>query len=157
MEGTWRSTNAGVWVEADSLLDTTSLAGLTNDIIALGGVDVPVTVASPSVMMSMTGADSGITALTMNTQLYNMAGGGDGIWAAIINGTYSTAPAARWTVTVANGADDATLTGTAWSAGQWAADVSGMVGGNTIRGRASGTYGDGEFQGAGTGTFEREG
>ena len=106
----------------------------------------------------MTGANGPITSIGMDMRLYNTAvagGHGDGIWAAIINGTYSTPPTSSWSATVANGADNATLSGPAWSDGHWIADhVSGTVDGNTITGQAAGTYDSNTFTGAGTGIFE---
>jgi len=85
----------------------------------------------------------------------DVTGTADGIWAAIIHGAYATSPTSDWSVTVQNGADSATLSGPAWSSGQWmATSVAGTVNGNTITGQAAGTYGNGDFSGAGTGTYE---
>jgi hypothetical protein len=153
--GTWQAASAGEWMQVnDNLL---SSPGLDQNILALGqAADVPITVVYSSVM-EMPGASGGITSMSMDTHLYNMGPGGDGIWAAIINGYYTTAPTTNWSITVQNGADNATLSGPAWSAaaGQWTAtSVSGTVGGNAITGQAAGTYGSKEFHGAGTGTYE---
>ncbi|MDP2922516.1 MAG: FecR family protein [Candidatus Omnitrophota bacterium] len=153
---TWRSGSAGEWVEVNSMLDKNNLK---NDIIALGqAANVPITEVYSSIM---TGSGGGITSMTMDTRLYSMNPSmADGIWAAIINGDYLTAPTTNWTITVNNGANDATLSGPAWSTdGHWTAtNVTGTVGGNTITdGQAAGTYtpvetGGGTFTGAGTGT-----
>ena len=158
VSGTWQAGAAGEWVEVNSNL-LTGPGSLDDNIRALGPIhDVPITVACPSVIMSMTGV-SGITSLNMDTHLYNMyntGGHADGIWAAIINGTYSTPPTSNWSIAVENGSDHATLSGPAWSLdGHWVADhVSGTVGGNTlVDGQAAGTYDSGTFQGTGTGTF----
>lgn len=153
--GKWEAAGAGEWIEADNILDATNLTSLDAAVQNLGLMtNIPITVAHSSVM-SLSSPVNGIQSLTMNTSLYNMPGGMDGIWAAIINGTYSTPPTGNWNVTVANGADNATLSGPAWSGdGRWIADnVSGTVGGSAITGQAAGTYGNGSFSGAGTGTF----
>jgi hypothetical protein len=157
--GTWRAASVGEWIEVnpDLLMDRTS-EGLDTAMTALGAAaNVPITVAYSSVLNMSNPASPTITSMAMNTHLYNMAGGGDGIWAAIINGTYSAPPTTDWSMTVANPtipADTATLSGPAWSTdGHWTAGVSGTVGGNSITGQAAGTYDAGQFQGAGTGTF----
>jgi hypothetical protein len=153
-DSTWRAASAGEWVEVNTDL-ILSGEGLDANVIALGeAANVPITVAYSSVM---SGAGSGITSMIMDTHLYTMAPGiADGIWAAAISGYYSTPPVTDWTVTVTSETDSATLTGPAWSGGQWAADVSGTVGGAAIAGQAAGTYGDGEFEGGATGTFGSE-
>ncbi|MDP3789553.1 MAG: hypothetical protein Q8R48_04040, partial [Candidatus Omnitrophota bacterium] len=152
--GTWRTATVGEWIEVNpNLIDG---PGLDANVIALGqAANIPITVAYSSVM---SGSNGSILSVAMDTHLFNMAGGGDGIWAAIINGYYSVAapPTADWNVTLANGEDNATLSGGAWSNGQWSAGVSGTVDGNSITGQAAGAYGDGTFSGAGTGAFERE-
>lgn len=157
-DGTWRAVALGEGESDYSNLLIGELApdvNLDANVIALGSAaNIPITVAYSSLLM---GANGNLTSVTMDTHLYNIVGGGDGIWAAIINGSYLTPPTDSWSVTVANGADNATLSGPAWSAeGRWIADhVSGTVGGSTITGQAAGTYGSGVFTGAGTGTFEQ--
>ena len=164
--GTWKTGAAGEWARPQDIIEGNQYSnllagpGMDSNIIALGGTNVPITVACSSIM-NLVEPTCGIQSLTMNTSLYNMAGGGDGIWAAIINGAYSITPTADWTVTVEYGSDNAILSGPAWSSGKWAADVSGTVGGNVITGKAAGTYTEpgeagGSFTGAGTGTFAQQ-
>lgn len=149
--GTWNASSAGEWVEVIPVLDNQDL---TADIIALGTASLPITEAYPNIIM--TGAAGPITLLSMDTHLYCIPDLADGIWAAIINGSYATPPADIWSVTVQNGNDNATLTGPAWSNNQWVAtNVIGTVSGNPITGTAAGTYGDNAFSGTGTGTWER--
>lgn len=155
--GTWQAGAAGEWVEINPNLAS---GNLTQNILDLGvAANVPVTEAY-STIMTGTGI-GGITLATVDMRLYNMnpnpLGHGDGIWAAIINGTYSTVPTTDWSITVGNEVDNAILSGPAWSGGQWTAtNVTGIVDGNSIDGQAAGTYGESTFTftGAGTGIYE---
>ena len=171
-DGTWQAASAGEWVEVNTLLD---LTGPNDDVVALGNMaSVPITEVYSSLLTgtgSFTGLGGGtISDATMNLNLYAMGpgpatlGSCDGIWAAIINGNYAGQTSNSWDLAVANGPATATLTGTQWSGGQWAATVDGRIEGISatpaidFTGQAAGTYtGDtgGTFTGAGTGTFER--
>lgn len=159
--GNWQAASAGEWVEASALLDTTNPANLTNftnNLITTDQfVSIPIT--------EMAGSNSFITSATMNLNLYAMAGGGDGIWAAIINGSYSVDPTNpnNWVLNLSNLSEDsAMLNGTSWIDGHW----QGTMTINTSQGsspadqpgQAAGTYTPGAeggtFTGAGTGTYQ---
>ncbi len=150
--GTWQAGSAGQWVEAAQLLDTTSIESLTNFTNAITNDKFINTLA-----VDMNGYNSFISSATMNMNLFAMPGSNDGIWAAIINGHYSTPPTTNWALTLNKGPNNATLSGPAWSNGQWVAtSVTGRVNGNNINGQAAGSYNSGNntFTGAGTGTYQ---
>ena len=172
---TWQAVSAGEWVEADSLLDTTNLSTLANDVIALGPLGgpggVPITVAYSGLMSGPGSFSAGgaINVLNFNMNFYHMAGGGDGIWAAIVNGNYTAPTSSSWTANVTGNLLDssgnptgatvsAQLNGTHWSGDHWAANVvngSASNGAVAFSGVAAGTYNNSDhyFEGAGTGTY----
>ena len=153
--GTWQAGAVGEWVEVNSNL---SSGNLTENMLELGvAANVPVTEAYSTIM---TGSGiGGITSAAADMHLFDMnpLGAADGIWAAIFNGQYSGIETG-WGATVINETDSVTLTGTNWDNGQWAANVSGTAGGNSLTGQAAGTYTPGveggTFTGTGTGTYQ---
>jgi hypothetical protein len=120
---------------------------------------VPITVVHSEIM---SGSNSFMPSVTMNTSFYGMIHG-DGIWAALINGYFTSPPPdpTNWTVSLAGTDTNATLQGTRWDNGQWAATVSGTsTNANVVNfsGQAAGTYTgttSGTLEGVATGTFEK--
>lgn len=161
--GTWTAISAGEWVEVTELLDQTLMFG-ANGLNELNNyVNVPVTEVYSNLLTAGSGAcTGGITSAAMNINMYALDSYSlNGIWAALISGTYGTVAGPGWTANVTNNAgDDVVLTGTLWDTANntWTADVAGTVGGNTItNGQAGGTFGDGSFTGVGAGTWEADG
>lgn len=113
-------------------------------------VSVPITEVYTNLL---TGSNSFITTATMDISLYQSDLGR--IWAALIAGQYSGAPAdpSAWSLNLNSDSDSVTLSGSQWSSGEWLATVSGTTGGNTVTGAAGGTYGDGNVTGVGAGTW----
>ncbi|MBN2121391.1 MAG: FecR domain-containing protein [Candidatus Omnitrophica bacterium] len=163
---TWQAAGCGEWVEVDSLLD---LTGPVDDVVAMGDAGLPITEVYSSLLVgagSFNGPGAGAISANMNMDFYAMGASADGIWAAIINGTYSTPISDAWTLDVSGAFDDggaltATLTGIQWSGGNWQADVSGSTTtGIELSGIAGGVYtpaaeGQGSFSGSATGTWEQ--
>ncbi|MCK4463318.1 MAG: hypothetical protein KAU58_03300, partial [Candidatus Omnitrophica bacterium] len=119
-------------------------------------VSIPITEVHSSILSGAgTFAAGGAIQATMDTSLYATSPSAvEGIWSAIINGTYSGPIGDVWSATLANGGgDSAALSGNKWGDNQWLADVSGKVGGNDIDGQAAGTYADGTFDGLGAGRW----
>lgn len=160
-EGSWQAVSCGDWVEVNNNLDWSSLAALTADIQAIN-VSVPISEVVTSTGLAGAGTfgtGTSINVSSMDVGFYALTPVAlDGVWAALINGTYNyPSPTSNdWSVTVNNGAaDSATITGTEWSNNQWRADVTGSTGsGISYNGAASGTYdGADAFSGSGTGTW----
>ncbi|GEM_PF-1177178 len=180
--GTWNTVSAGEWVEAASLLDTTnptSLDTFNNDLMAKAqAADIPITVACSSIMagtgaFNVTGGGA-ITIDLFRMNFYQIAGGSDGAWAGILQGTYRTPTDNNWHANVAGnlfntegnsiGTVNAELQGTRWDDVnlQWQANV---INGSTntgvdFNGTAAGTINTqpegenpGTFSGGATGTF----
>ncbi|MCX5666157.1 MAG: hypothetical protein NT036_03825, partial [Candidatus Omnitrophica bacterium] len=167
--GTWQAGAAGEWVRPQDIIDGNQYSnllagpGMDSNIIALGGTNVPITVAYSSIMTG----NNGILSATMNTSFYRMGeSAADGIWAATItNGVFTSLPGTGWTLTMTDTTTNttATLTGTKWEGSQWAALVSGNgSAANNVgefTGQAAGTYTgaeSGTFNGAATGTFTQK-
>jgi len=153
--GTWDAFVAGEWVEVTELLDP---AKIGFDMVDLDRfVSIPVTEAYAGIL---TGSNSFINQATMDISLYQNTNL-ERIWAALIQGPYSSVPATNWSLTFGQEENNSViLTGPGWQDGNWLADVSGKVGGNTITtGQAGGTYtppdanGAGTFTGVGAGTW----
>ncbi|MCK4851524.1 MAG: FecR domain-containing protein, partial [Candidatus Omnitrophica bacterium] len=153
----WEALGAGEWVEVDELLkldlELADIVSRVEDVMAaFTGVINPV--------ISQSGAASGlnnITGANMDMSLYCV--NNVNIWAALFDGTYDTASVpttGNWDAKFAGvlPAEIVKLTGGTWAGGEWFADVSGTVGGNTVDGTAAGTYAGGDFEGAGAGTWQ---
>jgi len=164
---TWEAGAAGEWVVVDELLD---LAGIVDDITALGTLDIPVTEVFSSLLAGggTFGVGGTITFTNFLLDFYTASGITDGIWAANIAGNYTAPTSNNWTATgngnlidsvTSNvlGPVSATLTGTEWGGGVWVADVAGVgPNGIALTGGAAGlidAQGAGTFNGAGTGVF----
>ncbi len=159
----WQAVGAGEWVEVTELLD---MGQLGFNMTTLGNfVSMPITEVYSSTLTgagAFTNPAGGAISLTMDMSLYATAPDAlQGIWSALINGTYispqAQAPGENWTWTaiVNNGpSETATLTGTQWQDNQWLANVSGTTEtGTNFTGQAGGTYGDGNFSGVGAGKW----
>ncbi len=152
-EGAWNAVGAGKWREINNNLNVANMESLDASIRSLPGISIPITCAYN---LQLAGG-VGITQAAMAINLYALSQTAqNGVWAAIINGTYSTKPT---TIAVADGSDNVILSIATWKSSQWAADVSGTVGGNAITGQASGNYKSqeigGTFSGAGAGTWSQ--
>lgn len=156
VDTTWNANvTSGAWVDLAVL--TTSALGFTQATLA-DFVSVPITETYASLLTQTGGVVLGgtITGTTMDMSFYTGGSSGTGqIWTALIDGSYTGSPAVGWTVITANGGTNATLTGTQWSGGQWAADVTGTAPDATpLTGAAGGTYDGGtSFTGVGAGTW----
>jgi hypothetical protein len=165
---TWRAASAGTGYSfSTNLLTTPNLNQLDQNIIAMwnaANVDVPITVVHSAVMG---GGNSFMSNVTMDMRFYGVAGG-NGIWAALLNGYFTSPPPdpANWTVNLTNNTDtyttSATLQGTKWNGGQWEANVVNGTSTNpsvgTFSGQAAGSYtgtSSGTFEGVGTGTYQK--
>jgi len=167
--GAWQAVAAGEWVEAVTLLAATdpktnqdNLAKFNTDLMAKAqDLNIPITEVYASAIMSSTTGTVGIVSAAMNMNLYaTTALDQNGIWASLINGSFSGPVSVNWTASVANGADSAQLAQGTWNAEthQWTAGVTGNVGGASVNGQASGTFtgeASGTFTGAGTGTWSK--
>jgi hypothetical protein len=155
--GTWTAINTGEWVEVTDLLDANAMFG-EDGLSALNNfVNVPLTEVCASIMTGPGSfAAGGSISATMAATLYATSPAAlEGIWTALFSGAFSGATSNSWSATVVNGSDTATLNGSQWVDGNWVADVTGTVGGNSITGQAAGTYTDGgNFSGVGGGTFQ---
>jgi hypothetical protein len=156
--GVWSAVGAGEWVEVTDILNEHTMFGEMGMSTINDYISMPITEVYANVMSGPGSFTAGgnISAV-MDMSMYALSATAmQGIWTAIINGTYSGATGNEWNVTVNNGADSVTLSGTLWDDdnAQWAANVSGTVGGNTItNGQAGGTFSDGTFTGVGAGTW----
>jgi hypothetical protein len=177
--GTWQAVACGSYDDLPAatpvaFAGTTTLAQMTANIVALGSaVNVPITtVDSTSIPMTGAGtfgAGGAINSLNMEMGLYAADPAQlNGIWAALISGTFSGATSNSWSTpglssTTPPPISDAsghkvTFTGTQWQDGQWQANVAGTTaynGGTSFTGTAQGAYsdGDGTFNGTGAGTW----
>lgn len=164
--GGWQAVGCGEWIDVNPAIDISNMTTLTTDIQNLNPAAVPITVAESS-LMSGPGAFANGTTMAVSSMNINffesVAGANNGIWAALVSGTFDTAypRVDTWSVTVNDGAaGTATLTGTQWSGGNWKAEVNGTSdGARTFNGTAAGTYSDGTgtFSGAGAGQWESAG
>lgn len=158
----WKAGVIGDWMKVAQFADPEQgLWSQINDFVNPNPemANVPITEVCSSVLNST--AASGISSATMDISLY---GHGDsswqGIWAALINGTFSETPTSTWNATFQNASDNTNilLTGTSWAIenNQWTANVSGDINGNSLSGQAGGTFDNtaGTFTGAGVGTWE---
>ncbi|MBF0216750.1 MAG: FecR domain-containing protein [Candidatus Omnitrophica bacterium] len=139
---------AGEWVEAEELLDLANIVTEMQDIINnFNDVMIPITEA-----MQATSVYGQIQTATMDMNLYSFDA--TNIWAAIINGTYDqgVTDTSTWGAAFQSENYNVNLTGLQWADNQWSAGVTGQFQGNEIQGTAAGTYGEGQFQGAGAGT-----
>lgn len=150
----YANVTSGSWVDLAVL--TTSALGFTQATLA-DFVSVPITETYTSLLTQTGGVVSGgtITGTTMDMSFYTGGSSGTGqIWTALIDGNYTGTPLTGWTVITANGGTNATLTGTQWSGGQWAATVAGTAPDTTpLTGEAGGTYTGGTLTGVGAGTW----
>ena len=155
-KGTWQAVNAGEWVEVTELFDPVKLGFDLTEFDNF--VSVPITEVHTSILQGAGSfASGGAISAAMDMGLYaNSPSANEGIWSAVVNGTYSGPTDNSWTAEVANGSDIAQLTGTLWENNNWLADVSGTVGGNAINGQAGGTFGEGQFSGVGAGTWNNQ-
>jgi hypothetical protein len=162
-EHTWQAPAVGEWVEASELLNQNTMFGADGLSKLNDFVNVPITEVYANTLTAGAGAcTGGITSATMNINMYAVNPADlNGIFTTIINLTHDlTSPVApNWTANVTNETDDVTLHGTRWdtTTNQWAATMSGMIGGNSItNGEAGGKIGgDGTASGAGAGTWEK--
>jgi hypothetical protein len=163
--GTFAAAAGGEWVEVEQLLDTTSMETLNNSIMTLANsVNVPITEVYSSIGMAGGVPGGPITNIGMDMNFYALNQAAlDGIWAAIIQGTYSAAPSPGWSAAVSGNGDNATLSGTSWANNQWSANVAGATHtGISFNGAATGTYTNpaeaetgGTFKGVGTGNWTK--
>ncbi|MDD5496730.1 MAG: FecR family protein [Candidatus Omnitrophica bacterium] len=165
--GTWGGAGGGEWVEEIPILNTMDLSTLDAGIQALASsVSIPINIVYGPINMAGSGSftTGGAISATMDMNLYGAsAAAQNGIWAAIIQGSFSppSTPSDTWSVDVSDGSYVATLQGTQWSNGQWRADVVNGVGPNntTFEGAATGQYCDVEntLNGAGVGEWKSDG
>ena len=163
--GTWQAVAAGEWADAIELEEALNLTQIDSMVENLGNlVNIPIDIVYSSIGMAGTGAfdgGGGITVGAMDMSFYAMSQDLlNGIWAALISGTYTSPASDTWSATVSNEGCSATLTGTQWSDNQWQANVNGSSSdGISFTGAATGTYNEEEssFNGVGTGTWNQEG
>ncbi|MCP5052762.1 MAG: hypothetical protein GY940_36680, partial [bacterium] len=152
--------------ETDAALD---LNGVYDDITALGSVEIPVSelynTQTPGIGAFDAGGD--LTADNVVLNFYGMETNAvSGLWAAAISGDYVLPTGDAWSITVNGNVFDsvsntivgtvvAVLTGVEWVDGFWRAEVSGSSPEDafTFTGIAAGSFGDGNFSGAGTGLW----
>ncbi|MBF0254268.1 MAG: hypothetical protein HQL11_04000, partial [Candidatus Omnitrophica bacterium] len=160
----WSAVGAGEWVEVAELFDVNDLAELTQELVNAGNlVNLPITEMYNLIDMTGSGnfAAGGILQATMDLNLYGVNGPGsmEGIWAALLEGSFMGATSNDWALNFGGENDTVQFTGTSWSDNQWMADVIGQVDGKSIQGVAEGQYqelesGSGVFSGAATGNWE---
>lgn len=172
----WQATSTGEWVEVDSLLNVASAAALAADVQALGeAAGVPITEAYSSLLSGQGsfGAGGSLSSVNFFIDFFTSeAGALSGIWAGGISGNYQGSTSGNFTITttgrlldsqgeVTGDTVNATVSGLQWDdqTHQWQAQVGGYTNNSSITfdGGAAGTFGDGAFNGAGTGTWTGEG
>ncbi|MFH1996529.1 MAG: FecR family protein [Candidatus Omnitrophota bacterium] len=150
----------GEWVELADL-ETDLLSFDMEGLNAL--IDLPVTEVFSDILsgaggFTAGGAIAGTMDISFFADIHSIL---EGIWGALITGTYSGVTEGPWTLELTSDDTTAILTGTEWSDNEWLAIVNGAgPNGMTFTGGAGGTYSDadptgsGTFEGAGAGTFE---
>ncbi|KPK42595.1 MAG: hypothetical protein AMJ78_01925 [Omnitrophica WOR_2 bacterium SM23_29] len=163
VDTTWQAAGVGEWVELAEL--DPDILGFDN--VALAEmVEVPITEMYASLLTGAGGfgsaGDIGSITGAMDISFYaDAATALSGIWASLINGSYSDYPGGNdWTLNLSDATGtNATLTGTQWNDGQWLADVNGTAPDSvSFAGQAGGTYtgtDSGTLTGVGAGTWQQ--
>ncbi|MFA5101283.1 MAG: hypothetical protein WC547_10400, partial [Candidatus Omnitrophota bacterium] len=149
---TWQTGTTGEWVEVTNALNPDQVGYDYQDLQRY--VSLPISEVYSNTLTASSGT-GGVTSASAAISLFS-ADSSFNIWTAIINGTYNNTDSTSWSTTLTSGSDTLTLNGSWGQNGQWLADVTGAVNGSidpNLSGQAGGTYGDGTFTGAGTGTW----